>query len=211
MPHPDHPHEIRTVSRPVEIRNDSDGNVTRLEGYAAVFDSPTTIGGPAPFQEVVDRGAFDDVLGDDVRVLFNHDPNLLLGRTKSGTAKISIDEHGLRYEVTPPATQVGKDVLALVKRGDVDGSSFGFRVLKDTWTEGTTSDELPLRRIQKVALYDVSPVTQPAYSTSSVEARNAAHAISEVVERRKETKRDALAETNKRRHQVAENISNMYS
>ena len=101
-------------------------------------------------------------------------------------------------------------MLALVARGDVDGSSFGFRVLEDTWTEGVTSDELPLRRIQKVALYDVSPVTQPAYATSSVEARNAAHAISEAVERRKEAKRDALAETEQRRRRVAENIATSY-
>jgi len=202
--------EVRTLERPVEARADANGTPTALAGYAAVFDTPTTIGGPHPFQEVVDRHAFDDVLGDDVRVLFNHDPNLLLGRTKSGTASLAIDDRGLRYEVTPPNTQVGKDVLALVTRGDIDGSSFGFRVLEDTWTEGATSDELPLRRINKVALYDVSPVTQPAYPTSTVEARNEAATISEAIQSRRDAKRDAVAETDKRRHIVAQNIANMY-
>ena len=203
--------EVRTVSHRVELRSDTDKPPT-LEGYAAVFDAPTTIGGPHPFQEVVDRHAFDGVLNDDVRVLFNHDPNKLLGRTKSGTASIAIDNHGLRYQVTPPNTPTGNEVLALVERGDVDGSSFGFRVLEDTWTEGVTADDLPLRRIQKVALYDVSPVTQPAYPTSSVEARNWLEAknLEQAVQARKDLKRDALAETESRRMVSARNIADMY-
>ena len=202
--------ELRHVARPVEARTDDTGAATRLSGYAAVFDTPATIGGLQPFVEVIDRGAFDQALGDDVRVLFNHDPNLLIGRTKSGTASISIDQHGLRYDVTPPDTQVGRDVLALVARGDVDGSSFGFRVLEDTWTEGVTADDLPVRHVQRVSLYDVSPVTAPAYTETSVEARAEAETITAAVVARREAKRDALAETERRRRRVAENIATSY-
>lgn len=202
--------EVRHVERPVEARSDAEGNATTLSGYAAVFDTPATIGGLQPFVEVIDRGAFDTALGDDVRVLFNHDPNLLIGRTKSGTASISVDQHGLRYDVTPPDTQVGRDVMALVGRGDVDGSSFGFRVLEDRWTEGQTADDLPVRHIQRVALYDVSPVTSPAYIETSVEARADAETITAAAAARRDAKRDQLAETEQRRRRVAHNIATSY-
>ena len=163
--------EVRTVTQGVEIRTETDAP-TRLTGYAAMFDTPAEIAGS--FVEIIDRGAFDEALGDDVRVLFNLDANLVLGRTKSGTASLAVDATGLRYEVTPPPTQIGRDVLQLVERGDVDGSSFGFRVLKDSWTKGATHDALPVRHIEAVALYDVSPVTQPAYVETTVEARSTA-------------------------------------
>ena len=164
--------EVRTVSRGVEIRAETETTPKELSGYAALFDTPAEIAGS--FVEIIDRGAFDQALGDDVRVLFNHDPNLVLGRTKSGTAALAVDATGLRYRVRPPTTQVGRDVVELVERGDIDGSSFGFRVLKDSWTEGVTPNALPVRHIEAVALYDVSPVTQPAYTETTVEARSTA-------------------------------------
>lgn len=161
--------ELRHLARPVEVRAHGDGAPTMLAGYAALFETPAEIAGA--FVEVIDRGAFDVALADDVRVLFNHDPSQLLGRTKSGTASIAVDQFGLRYEVTPPATTTGRDVLALVERGDVDGSSFGFQVLADRWVEGETADDLPVRHLESVRLFDVSPVTQPAYAETTVEAR----------------------------------------
>jgi len=169
--------ESRTVARAVEARatGDDRGAHTEIAGYAALFNTPATIA--EQFVEVIDEGAFDDTIGDDVRVLFNHDPNQLLGRTKSGTATIAVDADGLRYTVTPPATQVGRDVLELVQRGDVDGSSFGFRVLEDRWTPGATAGDLPVRHVQRVALLDVSPVTVPAYSETTAEVRDQAAAV----------------------------------
>ena len=164
--------ELRSVSRGVEIRAETDTTPKELSGYAALFDTPAEIAGA--FVEIIDHGAFDQALGDDVRVLFNHDPNLVLGRTKSGTASLAVDATGLRYRVRPPTTQIGRDVVELVERGDIDGSSFGFRVLKDSWTEGVTPNALPVRHIEAVALYDVSPVTQPAYAETTVEARSTA-------------------------------------
>ena len=169
--------ESRTVARAVEARaaGDDRGPQSEIGGYAALFNTPATIADQ--FVEIIDEGAFDDTIGDDVRVLFNHDPNMLLGRTKSGTASIAVDADGLRYTVTPPATQVGRDVLELVQRGDVDGSSFGFRVLEDRWTPGATAGDLPVRHVSRVALLDVSPVTVPAYSETTAEVRDQAAAV----------------------------------
>jgi len=167
--------ELRHLARPVEVRAQGNGEATMLAGYAALFETPAEIAGA--FVEVIDRGAFDAALADDVRVLFNHDPSQLLGRTKSGTARIAVDHHGLRYEVTPPATTTGRDVIQLVERGDVDGSSFGFQVIADRWVEGATPDDLPVRHLESVRLFDVSPVTQPAYAETTVEARQMADEI----------------------------------
>jgi HK97 family phage prohead protease len=125
----------------------------------------------AVFRERIEPGAFDQTLGADVRALVNHDPNLILGRTLSGTLRLSSDDHGLRYEVDPPQTSYASDLLESVRRGDVTQSSFAFRVIADEWEPAERSGELPLRRIQQVELFDVSPVTYPAYTQTSVSAR----------------------------------------
>jgi len=189
--------ELRTIERPVEQRAATDDRPTQITGYAALFDTPATIGGA--FVEQIDQGAFDDALGDDVRVLFNHDPSLLLGRTTSGTASIAVDETGLRYTVTPPDTATGREVLALLERGDVSGSSFGFQVLADRWDEATTSTELPVRHIEKVKLIDVSPVTMPAYVETTAEARGQAYALAK-------QRQDLVEATGQRRMQLARHL-----
>ena len=139
-----------------------------ISGYAAVFDSDSEdLGG---FTERIERGAFAEAIKvSDVRALFNHDNNMILARTASGTLRIYEDERGLKYEFEAPNTNVGNDVLEMIKRGDISQSSFGFRVEKDSWTkrDGTT-----YRTIKKVKqLYDVSPVTFPAYPEASVAVR----------------------------------------
>ena len=134
-----------------------------VRGYAAVYNSPSEdLGG---FIEYIEAGAFDSALGDDVRALFNHDANLLLARTKSGTLKIGVDERGLWYEFDAPNTSTGNDLLELLKRGDVTQSSFGFTIEKDEWRK---QNGVTYRYIKKVArLYDVSPVTYPAYPATT--------------------------------------------
>ena len=113
------------------------------------------------FKEIIAPGAFDDVLGDDVRALINHDGNLILARTTSGTLQLSTDEMGLRYEFTIPETSYGKDLAVSMERGDITQSSFAFTVSDDSWE---TIDGEDVRTITKVArLFDVSPVTYPAY------------------------------------------------
>ena len=166
--------ERRVVRGTVALREDSSGTPT-LQGYAAVFNSETVIG--TEFREVIAPGAFSDAIQhDDVRGLFNHDSNFVLGRTKSGTLRLGQDATGLRYTIDMPDTQVGRDVLELVRRGDLDGSSFAFIVPPggDDWNRG--GGQLPLRTIRKVQLFDVSPVTYPAYPDTSVQVSARARA-----------------------------------
>jgi len=172
--------ERRGLDRIVELRVDTDAP-PQLVGYAAIFGQRTTIAGM--FHEQIDPGAFRDAVGeDDVRALFNHDPNFLLGRSAAGTLRLSEDATGLRYEIDMPDTQVGRDVLTSVKRGDIRGSSFAFDVVGDVWTNPTRSGELPVRTITKARLFDVSPVTFPAYEQTSVSARSQAEASTRPVD-----------------------------
>lgn len=144
------------------------GGVT-LVGYAAKFNVLSEM--MWDFQETIAHGAFDDVLGDDVRALFNHDPNHILGRTVSGTLRISLDTVGLYYEVDLPDTDMAATVAAAVERGDVTQSSFAFVVQEAQWTE--RDDGTWLRTITKLKrLYDVSPVTYPGYPDATVGMRS---------------------------------------
>lgn len=178
--------EIRTTTnQPVEARIEGEGDAkkSRLAGYAAVFyrqDDPGTE--YWLWSDMVERimpGAFDRAIkSDDVRALFNHDPNLVLGRSKASTLTLSTDETGLSYEIDPGDTQIGRDVVSHVRRGDVTGSSFSFVPTKITWSEETRNtngqeSKIWIRQIDEVTLYDVGPVTFPAYEASSSTVRNA--------------------------------------
>ena len=152
----------------------SNGSGRVLRGTAAAFNQPTRLG--EGWHEVIAPGAFTRSLQrqDDVRALVNHDPNLLLGRTKSGTLKLSESKAGLDFLVTLPDTATGRDTWTLVKRGDWDMCSFAFQVdgsdgddWQDDWT-CTDSDccrkSTPLRTLRNLRLFDISPVvTYPAY------------------------------------------------
>ena len=142
-------------------------NGNTIRGYAAVYNSDSEwMGG---FYEQIERGAFDDVLNDDVRAYFNHDENLLLGRVSSGTLRIGTDARGLFYEVDLPNTTYANDLVELMKRGDVNQSSFAFLIDADRWEQrgGKT-----YRIIEKISrLLDVSPVAQPAYPDATSELK----------------------------------------
>jgi HK97 family phage prohead protease len=161
--------ERRVYHGTVAMRTDGDATAPKLSGYAAVFDHETLIGSPSwGFREQVAQGAFTQAIkDDDVRGLFNHDANFVLGRTKSKTLRLSEDETGLRYEIDPPDTTAGRDLVQLVTRGDIDASSFAFIVTKDSW-DYSDKEQPPLRTVQQVQLFDVSPVTYPAYPTTTV-------------------------------------------
>lgn len=153
-----------------EIRADTEGETRRIVGYAALFNSRSAdLGG---FEEVIAPGAFKDAIaGSDIRSLFNHDPNLVLGRVKAGTLRVEEDDRGLKIENDLPDTQVGRDLLVSMNRGDVDQMSFAFRIAQggDVWEE---RDGSVVRTITKVAeMFDVSPVTYPAYPDTSVAVR----------------------------------------
>lgn len=153
--------ERRFTTTDLEIR-ERDGKAT-IEGHAAVFDRLSqNLGG---FVEKVDRGAFNKTIKEaDVRALFNHDSNYVLGRNRSGTLELSTDDSGLYYRINPPNTTFARDLMESMDRGDISHSSFAFYTLRDDW--GITEQEFPLRTLLEVSLVDVSPVTYPAYLDS---------------------------------------------
>ena len=153
-----------------EIRiNESDGG-TCIEGHAAVFDSwSETLGGIFPFKEKVRKGAFAESIGrDDIRALFNHDPNYVLGRNRAGTLELVEDDVGLRVRITPPDTSWARDITTSNRRGDISQMSIGFVVEDDEWS---SKDGIDTRELKKVRLFDVSPVTFPSYTATDVGVR----------------------------------------
>lgn len=140
-----------------------------IRGHAAVFnkDSEEMFG----FTERIAPGAFTRTLkeGADVRALFNHDPNVVLGRSKAGTLRMSEDKEGLAVEIDPPDTQAARDLLVSIERGDISQMSFGFRTIRDSWH---TEEKRMIRTLEEVELFDVSPVTFPAYPDTDVSARD---------------------------------------
>lgn len=151
----------------LEVRA-TDTGAPQIVGYAAVFDSPSQdLGG---FTEIVKPGAFTRTLKKaDVRALFNHNPDYVLGRTKSKTLKLMEDAHGLMMEVMPPDQQWSRDLMDSIKRGDIDGMSFAFYTRKDNWyMDGQTQ----YRELLDVELDDVSVVTYPAYPATQVGVRS---------------------------------------
>ena len=151
--------EKRFYNIKLEKRNDGSKTTPVVVGHAAVFDTLSEdLGG---FQERINKNAFDEVLDNDVRAFFNHDPNHLLARVSSGTLKLSVDEKGLKYEFSVPDTSTGRDLLVSMERGDISQSSFAFTIDDDSWDKENGRD---IRTINKVKrLYDVSPVSIPAY------------------------------------------------
>jgi len=161
--------EVRTVAgSELRVIDGEDGPV--IEGYGAVFNAwSEDLGG---FVELVRNGAFRATLADgaDVRALWQHDPSMVLGRTRSGTLELEEDERGLRYRAHPPDTQWARDAIASIRRGDVDQSSFRFETVRDAWSEQEGSSTWR-RELIEVRLYDVSPVTFPAYPQTSAQVR----------------------------------------
>ena len=162
--------EVRKSSGVIEQREfrmesmEHNGNVVR--GYAAVYDSDSEFMG---YYEQIEKGAFDDVMNDDVRAYYNHDENYLLGRVSSGTLRIGTDKRGLYYEVDLPNTTYANDLVELMKRGDINQSSFAFLIGQDRWEE---RDGKTYRIIEKVSrLIDVSPVAMPAYQMATSELK----------------------------------------
>jgi len=165
--------ESRFLSAQIELRAAAEGEEPKkVFGYAAKFNSRSDNLGSEGYQfyEVIQPGAFDEVLNDDVRALFNHESSAILARSKNGkgSLQLGIDATGLWYEFEAPDTQVGRDLLTSLKRGDVDQMSFAFRVIRQKW-----NDDRSRRVLTEVSLADgdVSVVTYPAYPTTTVEAR----------------------------------------
>ncbi len=163
--------ERRFFTEPVgfEVREGKeDENV--IEGYAAVFNKDSVdFGG---WHERIAPGAFSDVLNDDAVALFNHDMSLVLGRNKVNVS-LSQDSTGLRYKVKLPDTSVAKDLRQLVKDKIIHQSSFAFTVAEQKWEHPKDEKQPSVRTITRMKrLYDVSPVTSPAYPDATIGARS---------------------------------------
>jgi HK97 family phage prohead protease len=142
-----------------------------VEGYAAKFNQITVIDGY--FKEVILPGFFDDVLNDDVRCLKNHDPNFILSRSinGAGTLNLTVDEIGLKYSYETPNITYAKDLQQSIELGDVSQSSFSFIAKNENWQ--VSDGEMDVRELIKCdRLFDVSPVTFPAYADTTVAKRS---------------------------------------
>lgn len=139
----------------------------KLVGYVIKWNSRSHVLWDE-FVEQFAQNAFSNSLsnGADVLCLYEHDYTNLLGRTTSGTLQLTEDATGLRFELTPPDTQLGRDVLTLVERGDIDGMSFGFRAIKDQWDIG---QEPYIRTVLEAELREITITSLPAYPDSGVE------------------------------------------
>lgn len=149
-----------------EVRIDDTAS-PKIIGYAAKFDTWADIGGW--FRESVKKGAFAKTIKEnDIRALWNHNADYVLGRNKAGTLRLSEDSKGLEYEIKPPKTSWANDLMESMRRNDVTQSSFGFTVNKQDINYET--DE---RVLLDVTLFDISPVTYPAYPTTTADVRAA--------------------------------------
>mgnify|MGYP001203681621 FL=1 len=168
--------EQRAVQSRFSIETREDGALPTIVGYAAVYEAETVIFNM--FREKLRRGAFRRAVEarQDVRALFNHNPDFLLGRVGAGTLRLYDDDHGLRVEIDPPDTPTGREVVELIRRGDIYGMSFGFIPTRVSWEQADESG-LGLRVVEDVDLVDVSPVTYPAYEQTEVGIRSSAEAV----------------------------------
>jgi HK97 family phage prohead protease len=158
--------ERRFYESPIELRKE--GEEEFFEGVAVRFGSVTDLG---YISEEVERGAFDEVMNDDVRGLFNHDADVVLGRNKAGTMTLTVNDKEVRYKIKyNPADPDHVRVMEKVKRGDVSQSSYAFSIKDQVWETRNGKDH---RRIQKLKRwYDVAPVTYPASTDTEVAARS---------------------------------------
>jgi HK97 family phage prohead protease len=150
----------------------SDGKMT-IKGRPAVYGSLSkNLGG---FREVLLRGCFDESLDDpEIYATFNHDDSKIIGRVSAGTLQVSSDSIGLTMRCELPNNTVGKDLHESIKRGDITKMSFGMYVQDDAWdvAEDERGQKFERRSVKKARIFEVSPVTTPAYDASSVSARS---------------------------------------
>jgi HK97 family phage prohead protease len=168
--------EKRTFTGTVIARADGENMPKEIGGIAAVINSVTDLG---YFEEVINAGAFDYALSKqyDIRCLFNHEAELILGRTKADTCKVFVNADGnLEYTWVPDyENPTHMSVVRSIMRGDITQSSFAFTIKEQSWTTSEKYGNMGKRVITVIEdLYDVSPVTYPAYADTEADARSIA-------------------------------------
>ena len=155
-----------------------DKGVRSITGHPAVFSSPADIGGW--FEEIIEKGAFDDCDLTDVLLFTNHrDMKIPLARSRNNnggsTMTLTVDDIGLRMDADLDIenNQESRALFSAIERGDMDGMSFCFRVQEQTWDNLDT--DYPTRHFTKIAkVYEVSAVNEPAYEDTDISARDKA-------------------------------------
>ncbi|SFG10496.1 HK97 family phage prohead protease [Sporolactobacillus nakayamae] len=164
--------ETRSITtEKMEIREAENG-VKQITGYAVKWSMKSErMGYWNRFREQFKKGAFaSSLVEEDQRALWSHDTSKVLGRTKNDTLRLYEDDVGLRFELDLPATQLGSDAYETIKRGDVDGVSFGFMMQVEEWDESDPDNIV--RTVSQAKLIEISPVAFPAYPDSQVAARS---------------------------------------
>lgn len=166
--------ERRAFGARLEVRKAGEDQPIGVKGHAAVFDRDSLPLWDWWMGTIVERiapGAFTKTIQEaDIRLLINHDPNLVLGRNKAGTLRLEEDEIGLAIDGDMSPTSYARDLATNLEVGNISQMSFAFRIIKEQWTE--TADGIPLRTVQEAALSDVSIVTYPAYPDSDAGLRS---------------------------------------
>ena len=170
-------HDVRHIVHEFESRT-LDGSKAQISGYASIFNKASQVLGGG-FVEKIQKGAFGKTLQergtqtsrDDIKALFNHSTDLVLGSKRAGTLRLSEDSKGLHYEVDLDLDITHhRSAFKMIERGDVTNSSFGFDVIEERWSVPENSDDPVLREVLETRLYEVSPTPFPAYEDSSVTA-----------------------------------------
>lgn len=160
--------EFRINNEPLEIRMDESG-VEIIEGYAITFE--TRSGNLGGFTETIATGALAETRLEDIAVTFNHNPDNIVARFP-GSASYTVDRRGLKISFEPADTTVGKDLKTLVKRGDIKGMSFTFRIAQggEKWDKPAKAGGLYHRTVTAIEVVpELGPVTFPAYGSTNVE------------------------------------------
>lgn len=157
----------------IAVRAAAESDKPTISGYAAVFGELSMVLDSwwDSFRERIERGAFAaSIADDDVRALWNHNADFPIGRVKNKTLSLWEDVRGLAFAIMPPATQLAQDFVATIRDGYVDAMSFGFTVLDEEWDEDAEGQLI--RTLKKIKLYEVSPVTFPAYPQTEAQVRS---------------------------------------
>jgi len=157
-----------------------------VEGYFALYESETELWEGS--YEIISKGAFDNTLNKDVRALWNHNTQYVLGRSKNGSLSLKADDKGLFGTIKLPNTQYANDLYELVSRGDIDQASFGFNILDEELEELASGGYR--WRIKDIDLHEISVVTFPAYENTTVQARE--KQVKEIEQRKLQEKKEAL-------------------
>jgi uncharacterized protein len=179
---------IRDFRTSFKITRDEETPEERVvEGYFALYESETELF--AGSYEIISKGAFDNTLNKDVRALWNHNTQYVLGRSKNGSLTLKADDKGLFGTIKLPNTQYANDLYELVSRGDIDQASFGFNIIDEELEELASGGYR--WRIKDIDLHEISVVTFPAYENTTVQARE--KQVEQIEQRKMQEKKDALS------------------